>query len=212
MASVPPQAKKKGTKKERESPGSPPPPPIEIPKEEIPSGKRPLPGSPTERVTTPTELPPPGAGEMRPPGKLMDFPSPTSKSMEVTNPGDIHILETVEEIQDRRKQVLGRYDAFNDGTRVKRTRLEDSRRFQYFKRDADELESWINEKLQTALDESYKDPTNLQAKIQKHQAFEAEVTAHANAIEELDRSGNAMIGEHHFASEVIRVSEHTQCL
>ena len=32
----------------------------------------------------------------------------------------------------------------------------------YFKRDADELESWINEKLQTASDESYRDPTNLQ--------------------------------------------------
>ena len=30
------------------------------------------------------------------------------------------------------------------------------------KRDADELESWIMEKLQTASDESYRDPTNLQ--------------------------------------------------
>lgn len=50
-----------------------------------------------------------------------------------------------------------------------------SRRFQYFKRDADELESWILEKLQAASDESYKDPTNLQAKIQKHQAFEVNI-------------------------------------
>jgi len=33
---------------------------------------------------------------------------------------------------------------------------------QYFKRDADELESWILEKTQAASDESYKDPTNLQ--------------------------------------------------
>ena len=44
----------------------------------------------------------------------------------------------------------------------RRNKLEDSRRYQYFKRDADELESWIYEKLQTASDESYKDPTNLQ--------------------------------------------------
>ena len=36
---------------------------------------------------------------------------------------------------------------------------------QYFKRDADELESWIYEKLQAASDESYKDPTNLQVRI-----------------------------------------------
>lgn len=43
-------------------------------------------------------------------------------------------------------------------------------RFQYFKRDADELESWIYEKLQAAAsDEGFKDVTNLQAKIQKHQ-------------------------------------------
>ena len=46
----------------------------------------------------------------------------------------------------------------------------------------------------------------LQAKIQKHQAFEAEVAAHANAIKVLDETGNEMIAEEHFASEIIRVS------
>lgn len=76
--------------------------------------------------------------------------------------------------------------------------------FQYFKRDADELESWIHEKLQAASDESYKDPTNLQAKIQKHQAFEAEVAAHSNAIVVLDNTGSEMISQQHFASDVIR--------
>ncbi|KAG8249869.1 hypothetical protein J6590_012180 [Homalodisca vitripennis] len=74
----------------------------------------------------------------------------------------------------------------------------------YFKRDADELESWIYEKLQAASDESYKDPTNLQAKIQKHQAFEAEVAAHSNAIVVLDNTGKEMINQNHFASEIIR--------
>ena len=52
----------------------------------------------------------------------------------------------------------------------------------------------------------YKDPTNLQAKIQKHQAFEAEVAAHANAIVVLDNTGTEMIDEGHFASEIIKVS------
>lgn len=75
---------------------------------------------------------------------------------------------------------------------------------QYFKRDADELEGWIYEKLQAASDESYKDPTNLQAKIQKHQAFEAEVAAHSNAIVLLDNTGSEMIAQHHFSSDVIR--------
>ena len=79
-------------------------------------------------------------------------------------PREIQILETAEDIQDRREQVLGRYAAFKEATRLRRERLEDARMYMYFKRDADELESWINEKLQTASDESYRDPTNLQVR------------------------------------------------
>ena len=121
-------------------------------------------------------------------------------------PRDIKILESAEDIQDRRDQVLGRYSQFKSEARGKRDKLEDSRRFQYFKRDADELESWIHEKLQAASDESYKDPTNLQAKIQKHQAFEAEVSAHSNAILVLDKTGMEMVNQGHFASTTIKVS------
>ena len=75
---------------------------------------------------------------------------------------EIKVLETAEDIQARRDEVLGRYAAFKAACRDRKHNLEDSRRYQYFKRDADELESWINEKLQTAMDESYRDPTNLQ--------------------------------------------------
>lgn len=117
---------------------------------------------------------------------------------------EIKVLDSVEDIQDRREQVLDRYSQFKAAARSKRDKLEDSRRFQYFKRDADELESWIYEKLQAASDESYKDPTNLQAKIQKHQAFEAEVAAHSNAIVALDNTGLEMINQGHFASEIIK--------
>ena len=119
-------------------------------------------------------------------------------------PREIQILETAEDIQNRREEVLSRYGLFKEATKQRRERLEDARKFMYFKRDADELESWINEKLQTACDESYRDPTNLQAKIQKHQAFEAEIQAHANTLELLDQSGGGMIQEEHYASETIR--------
>ncbi|XP_052259701.1 spectrin alpha chain-like isoform X3 [Dreissena polymorpha] len=124
--------------------------------------------------------------------------------MTEVQPREIKILETAEDIQQRREEVLGRYSAFKQAIADRRNKLEDSRRYQYFKRDADELESWILEKLQTASDESYKDPTNLQAKIQKHQAFEAEVAAHANAIVTLDNIGTEMIDQGHFASETIK--------
>ncbi|XP_026501160.2 spectrin alpha chain isoform X1 [Vanessa tameamea] len=123
---------------------------------------------------------------------------------QIPPPKEVKILETAEDIQERREQVLNRYEDFKQEARAKREKLEDSRRFQYFKRDADELESWIQEKLQAASDESYKDPTNLQAKIQKHQAFEAEVAAHSNAIVVLDNTGSEMISAGHFESETIR--------
>ena len=45
------------------------------------------------------------------------------------------------------------------------------------------MSGWINEKLQIATDESYRDPTNLQGKIQKHQVFDAEVTSNKRRME-----------------------------
>ncbi|MFT7796792.1 spectrin alpha chain, non-erythrocytic 1 isoform X4 [Arapaima gigas] len=116
----------------------------------------------------------------------------------------VKVLETADDIQDRRQQVLDRYRRFKELSALRRQKLEDSYRFQFFRRDADELEKWIQEKLQIASDENYKDPTNLQGKLQKHQAFEAEVQANAGAIIKLDETGNQMISESHFASETIR--------
>lgn len=73
------------------------------------------------------------------------------------------VLETAEDIQERRQQVLDRYHRFKELSSLRRQKLEDSYRFQFFQRDADELEKWIQEKLQIASDENYKDPSNLQA-------------------------------------------------
>uniref|UniRef100_A0A452IVG0 Spectrin alpha chain, non-erythrocytic 1 n=1 Tax=Gopherus agassizii TaxID=38772 RepID=A0A452IVG0_9SAUR len=127
--------------------------------------------------------------------------TPQSTKMD---PCGVKVLETAEDIQERRQQVLDRYHRFKELSTLRRQKLEDSYRFQFFQRDADELEKWIQEKLQIASDENYKDPTNLQGKLQKHQAFEAEVQANSGAIIKLDETGNQMINEGHFASETIR--------
>lgn len=79
-------------------------------------------------------------------------------------PREIAILETADDIQKRRDQVLTRYDQFKDATKARREQLEEARRYMLFNRDADELESWLNEKLQTAGDDSPIDPTNLQVR------------------------------------------------
>ena len=44
----------------------------------------------------------------------------------------------------------------------KRSKLGESQNLQQFIRDVDDVEGWISEKMQTALEESYKDPTNIQ--------------------------------------------------
>lgn len=46
-----------------------------------------------------------------------------------------------------------------------------------------QVSAWISEKMQVATDESYKDPTNVSGKLQKHQAFEAELTANKNTVD-----------------------------
>lgn len=42
---------------------------------------------------------------------------------------------------------------------------------------------WVAEKMQIATDESYRDTSNLGGKIQKHQAFEAELAANKRRVE-----------------------------
>lgn len=49
----------------------------------------------------------------------------------------------------------------------KRSKLGESQTLQQFSRDVDEIEAWISEKLQTATDESYKDPTNIQVEAEE---------------------------------------------
>ena len=62
----------------------------------------------------------------------------------------------------KRDQVLAKYQGFKDAAKQRRERLEGAKKFHQFKRDADELEAWISEKLQLVSEESLKDRANLQ--------------------------------------------------
>lgn len=47
------------------------------------------------------------------------------------------------------------------------------------------------------------DPSNLQGKVQKHQAFEAELSANQSRIDALQKSGQELLdGKHYASSEV----------
>lgn len=67
-----------------------------------------------------------------------------------------------DDIVNRREQVMTRYQEFKHAAQKRRLKLEEARQMQQFRRDADELEAWINEKIQIASDEAYKDRRNLQ--------------------------------------------------
>lgn len=58
--------------------------------------------------------------------------------------------------------------------------------------------------MQVALDEAYRDPTNLQSKLQKQAAFEGELQANRNRVAELTREGEQLITAGHFASMEIQ--------
>lgn len=96
-------------------------------------------------------------------------------------------------IKAKCNEVLKRWGSLKENMIANRSRLGDVQTLQAFIRDADEMEIWINEKLQNTLDESYKDPTtNIQAKHQKHQAFEAELAANAERLQSILGSGQRL--------------------
>ena len=52
-----------------------------------------------------------------------------------------------------------------------------------------QVSSWIHEKQKTAGDQAFRDPTNLEGKIQKHQTFEAEISANKARVDEIRKVG-----------------------
>lgn len=50
----------------------------------------------------------------------------------------------------------------------------------------------------------YQDPTNLQGKIQKHQAFEAELNANQSRLDAVDNTGQQLINDEHYASDQVQ--------
>ena len=85
--------------------------------------------------------------------------------------------------------VFFRWSKLKDALIDNRSKLGEAQTLQQFSRDADEMENWLQEKLQIASDESYKDPANIQNKHQKHQGFEAELAANADRLQALLGTG-----------------------
>lgn len=94
-----------------------------------------------------------------------------------------------------------------DGAHSRKGELQASKDYQRFVCEVDDLDTWMNDKLKIACDESYKDLSNLPRKIQKHQAFERELRANEGQLRNINKEADSLISENNNAENVMRKTE-----
>ncbi|XP_010223508.1 PREDICTED: spectrin beta chain, non-erythrocytic 5-like, partial [Tinamus guttatus] len=107
-------------------------------------------------------------------------------------------------ITNRCQAILRRKEKLLENAAARRRRLEESRLLQRLLKNSFEVAAWINEKNSIAQDDSWKDPSNLQTKLQKHQTFQAEIMANRNRLDSIKSEGEKMLRERHYAPEAIQ--------
>ncbi|KAL6106061.1 sptbn5 [Pungitius sinensis] len=106
-------------------------------------------------------------------------------------------------IQEQSDSIQKKNRKLQESSRKRRSLLLDSKRYQEFQRDADELLLWMEEKLKVAEDESYRDPTNVLPKLKRHEAAEKEMQANQVWLEGLVQLGGEMLAQEHYGSQSI---------
>ena len=108
-----------------------------------------------------------------------------------------------ETINNMVRSTKTRMDSIKDKSDQRLQKLQDSKDLHLFLRKVFDLKSWVKEKIQVALDESYYDSYNLQNKIQKHASFEAEIAANKPRLSSVQDEGADLCKKSHFASQEI---------
>ncbi|NWJ06160.1 SPTN5 protein, partial [Crypturellus undulatus] len=107
-------------------------------------------------------------------------------------------------IINRCQAILRRKEKLLENAAARRRLLEESRLLQRLLKNSFEVAAWINEKNSIAQDDSWKDPSNLQTKLQKHQTFQAEIMANRNRLDSIKSEGEKMLRDRHYAPEAIQ--------
>ena len=76
--------------------------------------------------------------------------------------------------------------------------LAASHSFHEFVASAEDLRKWIAEKSRAVQDESYRDLTNLERKLQKHEAFELELRANEGQLRSINKTGQSLSNKDHY--------------
>ncbi|XP_050313156.1 spectrin beta chain, non-erythrocytic 1 isoform X2 [Anthonomus grandis grandis] len=107
------------------------------------------------------------------------------------------------EVENKIKGILDRKQRLLAKTAERKDTLNKSKALQQFVHNVNDVEIWLAQKLSIASDESFKEPSNLQNKIQKHATFEAEVIASGERIQNVVEEGKELISAKHYASKEI---------
>lgn len=73
--------------------------------------------------------------------------------------------------------------------------------FQEFVARVDDLRSWVSDKTKIANDESYRDLSNLERKLQKHEAFERELKANEGQLRAINKAGLGFVNDNNYRSK-----------
>lgn len=106
-------------------------------------------------------------------------------------------------IESHLEKVLARKQNLLDQSENRKKKLQESFQLQQLLRSLYEVERWLHQKLQIALDENYREPSNLQSKIQKHAVFDSELNANTSRVEAVIADGVRLVDAKHFASKEI---------
>ncbi|XP_061631327.1 spectrin beta chain, non-erythrocytic 5 isoform X2 [Phyllopteryx taeniolatus] len=100
-------------------------------------------------------------------------------------------------IQQRIRNLHEANRKLKDSSDERRSRLLASKKYQEFRRDADELLLWMDDKSEMVEDASCREPANILSKLKRHEAAEREMRAHQAWMERLVQLGHDMLAEEH---------------
>ncbi|XP_040917192.1 spectrin beta chain, non-erythrocytic 2 [Toxotes jaculatrix] len=107
-------------------------------------------------------------------------------------------------IRAKSKALVSRRSQLQQQSRSRHKALDQSLQLQQFLSSSYQVCVWLNERNAVALDENWREPTNLQAKLLKHQSFEAEVLANRYRVDTLTKKGEKLLSESRSAEVKVR--------
>ncbi|XP_076605262.1 spectrin beta chain, non-erythrocytic 5 [Chaetodon auriga] len=107
-------------------------------------------------------------------------------------------------VRAKSSALAARLSQVQQQSRSRHKALDRSLQLQQFLSSSYELTVWLNERNAVALDESWREPTNLQAKVLKHQSFEVEILANRYRVDTVAKEGEKLMAESQSAEAKVR--------